>query len=81
MYVYRTAVMDDKKKEFLRLDNSSLKLKTCSSDGKIGKLKTSIEDKSENVNPFPYRAHSCHVPFATSLERITDLSVKGVSYV
>ena len=69
----RNAVKDDKRKEFLKLDNALIKLKTSSSDGKVDKSRSIAEET------IPYRAHSCHIPYTTSIDRITDFSVKGVS--
>ena len=74
-YTYRDAVNEDKKKVLLKLDNSSRKLKTCSSEGKIGK---SFEGRSSKLGD-PRRTYSYNAPFASSLERIADCSIKGVS--
>lgn len=77
--LHRDAVNEDKRKDHLKLDNTGIKLKTSSSDGKVRKSGI-FEDQSKDLDPFPLRAYSCHLPYATrSLEKITDCSVKGVS--
>ena len=70
--MFRDAVREDQKKELLRLDKGVVRLKTSKSDGKIDK--TSYENGS-----IQSRTYSCHVPFASALERVADVSIKGVS--
>ena len=74
----RDALNEDRKRDSLKLDNSGIKLKTSSSDGKVKKTGI-LEDKRRSLDPVPHRAYSCHLPYAQSLEKITDCSVKGVS--
>lgn len=71
----RDAIKEDNRRDFLKLDNTGIKFKTSSSDGKV--RKTGMDAGS--LDPFPFRAYSCHAPYARSLEKITDSSVKGVS--
>lgn len=78
-FLHRDAVNEDKRKELLKLDNTAIKLKTSSSDGRIRKSGTFVEDNNSYLDSLQSRAQSCHVPFATSLERIADCSIKGVS--
>ena len=70
--------------ERLKLDNSpTIRLKTSKSDGKVGIGKTSTLGNGNGGDPIQNRTQSCHVPFAVSLDRLTDrltdISVKGVS--
>ena len=78
---YRDAVNEDKKRQHLQLDNNSLKLKYSSSDGRIGKTGNLINDKTSSLDPFPVRTYSCHTPYTVSLDKLTDLSIKGVRWI
>lgn len=72
LIIGRDAVSQDKKRQNLKLDNSPvMRLKTSISDGKVG---MSLLRGERNL-----KTQSCHIPFATSLERLADISVKGVS--
>ena len=81
---YREAVNEDKRREQLKLDKSVNRLKPCSSEGRIGQTATLQSGKISpsllsDEDDRPIRAYSCHIPYSTQLQKIADVSSKGVS--